>query len=501
MPASFLKSASSWFGRIPDTTGTLERIASTKWRQFILLLLAGLVLRGATFGNPNLHVDDSFYLLVALEMHDGALPYVDIWDRKPLGLFILYYLITWLPNPVVAYELAAWLAASVTAMIINRIARTWTNAQGGLLAGITYLVVLPLFEGWGGQSPVFYNAIVAGAALLVLRDRDRLRSGVTGWRTYAAMALGGVALTIKQMTFCEVAFLGLYAAWLLKPTDARRVMQVLTWIALGVLPTAAIALTYYSLGHWAEYWQAMVTANLTKGALPLWVLFVNFLRISLRLYPLLAMAVAGIVLCDRKQRPFLAGWLVAAILGMATIPNFYTHYALPLLVPMTIASAFVLQRRDIGLFAAAATLCFLLALYNPFNFAETQKSIQSMSGLAKSIRQYDSGGGLFVADGPVSLYALSGKKPLSPLVFPPQLNEWIERNTALIPTDRAVDDILAKKPGVVAIANWPSTNLSDGHTRTKAMTYVRQNCRWVDMQTSYEVVQTATIDIYGDCRR
>ena len=105
-------------------------------------------------------------------------------------------------------------------------------------------------------------------ALLVLRDRDRLRSGSAGWRTYAAMALGGIALTIKQMTFCEVAFLGLYAAWLLKPTDLRRVTQVLSWIALGVLPTAAIALTYYALGHWAEYWQAMVTANVTKGALP-----------------------------------------------------------------------------------------------------------------------------------------------------------------------------------------------------------------------------------------
>lgn len=501
MPTALLKSASSWFARIPDTTGAFERIANTKWRQFLVLLLAGLVLRGATFGNPNLHLDDSFYLLVGLEMHDGALPYVDIWDRKPLGLFILYYLITWLPDPIIAYEMAAWLAASVTAMIINRIAQTWTNAQGGLLAGITYLVVLPLFEGWSGQSPVFYNAIVAGAAFLILRDRERLRSGSTGWRTYAAMALGGVALTIKQMTFCEVAFLGLYAAWLLKPVTLGRVMQVLTWVALGVLPTAAIALTYYALGHWAEYWQAMVTANLTKGALPVGGMLVNLLRISLRLYPLLAMALAGIALCERGQRPFLTGWLIAAVLGMATIPNFYTHYALPLLVPMTVAAAFVLQRRDIGLFAAAATLCFSLVIYNPFNFAETQRSIASMDRLAATIRKHDSGGGLFVADGPVGLYALSGKKPPSSLAFPPHLLDWIERDTSPLPTDRAVDDILAKKPGVVAIAAVPSTNLSDGHTRTKAMAYVRQNCRWVDRQSSYEVVQTATIDIYGDCRR
>lgn len=458
-------------------------------------------MRLSTFGNPNLHVDDSFYFLVGLEMHHGALPYVDIWDRKPLGLFLIYYFITGLSRSVVGYQIAAWLFAAGTAMTINLIARQWTTVQGGVLAGITYLLMLPLFEGWGGQSPVFYNLFVAAAVLLVLQDRLSLAAGRPTWRTFAAMGLCGIALTVKQPTLFEGAFLGLYAAFLLRPRTLVRAAPVAIWIVLGILPTALIGLTYYGLGHWPEYWQAMVTANLTKGSLPLPGILLNLLKMSLRLYPLIAMAAAGAALCGRDARRFLLGWLGAAILGVAVIPNFYTHYALPLLVPLCVLSAFVLQRRDIGIFAAAMAACFSIAIYFPFDFSETWRSRQSLERMAQAIRQHDTGGGLFVADGPVSLYMLSGMRPLSPLAFPPHLVDWIERDTGPVATDRAVDAILRRKPGVVAIAAIPSTNLSDGQTRRKTLAYVAANCRLVAAQMSYEVVQKSLIDIYGDCRR
>ncbi|HET9630369.1 MAG TPA: hypothetical protein VFP14_12895, partial [Novosphingobium sp.] len=89
--------------------------------QFCTLIAASLLLRLATFGDPNLHVDEGFYLLVGQEMHHGAVPYVDIWDRKPLGLFLIYWVFAAFPNPVLAYQLGAWLAASLTAFIVCRI--------------------------------------------------------------------------------------------------------------------------------------------------------------------------------------------------------------------------------------------------------------------------------------------------------------------------------------------------------------------------------------------
>ena len=119
-----------------------------------MLILLGLLLRCSTFGDTNLHVDETFYFLVGQEMHHGAIPYVDIWDRKPVGLFLIYWAIAGISSSVVAYQVAAWLFASSTAMVINLIARRWAGTQGGLLAGASYLFMLGPQEGYGGQSPV-----------------------------------------------------------------------------------------------------------------------------------------------------------------------------------------------------------------------------------------------------------------------------------------------------------------------------------------------------------
>src|SRR3546814_12959168 len=57
----------------------------------VILVAAAFALRGRYFGIPHLHVDEQFYLLVGARiLNHGAIPYVDIWDRKPVSLFLLY---------------------------------------------------------------------------------------------------------------------------------------------------------------------------------------------------------------------------------------------------------------------------------------------------------------------------------------------------------------------------------------------------------------------------
>ena len=41
---------------------------------FAVLLLAAMALRADTFGDPNLHGDESFYHTVAVAMRHGAIP-------------------------------------------------------------------------------------------------------------------------------------------------------------------------------------------------------------------------------------------------------------------------------------------------------------------------------------------------------------------------------------------------------------------------------------------
>src|SRR6202008_384055 len=93
----------------------------TARNRFILLLLVALVARAITFGDPVVHVDEEFYFATAYGWLHGATPYLDIWDRKPIGLFILYL-------PAAMFGLKAGLWAYQIMALASLVATAWLIA-------------------------------------------------------------------------------------------------------------------------------------------------------------------------------------------------------------------------------------------------------------------------------------------------------------------------------------------------------------------------------------
>jgi hypothetical protein len=62
--------------RHPHTS--VAQWATTPWGALALFALVAMAFRVVQFGNPIVHVDDQFYLLVGDRMWRGAVPYVDI---------------------------------------------------------------------------------------------------------------------------------------------------------------------------------------------------------------------------------------------------------------------------------------------------------------------------------------------------------------------------------------------------------------------------------------
>ncbi len=147
--------------------GFLQMSPRRRWLVAGLLLLAlALLLRARHFGNPAMHVDEQFYLLVGDRMLGGALPYLDIWDRKPIGLFLLYGAIRLLGGTgVLEYQLVGTLFAAATALLVVRLATRFAPFGAALLSGIVYLLWLNIVGGEGGQSAVFYNLPMTMAAM------------------------------------------------------------------------------------------------------------------------------------------------------------------------------------------------------------------------------------------------------------------------------------------------------------------------------------------------
>ncbi|PKB25770.1 dolichyl-phosphate-mannose-protein mannosyltransferase [Novosphingobium kunmingense] len=473
-----------------------------------MLLLVGLALRIATFGDPNLHVDEAWYFLVGHEMHHGAIPYVTIWDRKPVGLFLLYYLFAGISTSVLAYQIPALLFASATAWVIARIAARLTGAQGAVLAGASYLLMLGPLEGFGGQTPVFYNLLIAGAAWLVLQSLDALDAGRPGWRMVAAMALAGTALTFKQTTMFEAAFLGLFAAWRLWRSPAPRrltCLWVALWIAVGAAPTLACAAWYSGAGYWSEYWQAMYYSNVRKSSTQPLELVLNISRFVLATYPLWGLYLLSLLASEEKNKKTIATrfctlWIASSMCGIAIIPNFYVHYAIPIVSPFLLYISLIFDRRDIGFFCFTFVLLFTMVLFNPANRLDRKSSIESTHAMVRDIAANRTRGGLFVFDGPSYVYAIAEERPPGRLVFPYHFSQGDERNVSHIDTAAETRRILRNKPEFVMLAPFDITYPSNVETRQMVETYVFSRCTLLDTQLMYDIYETTLIGLWGKCK-
>ncbi len=209
----------------------------TGGRPFFVFLAAALALRCITFGNPALHIDEQFYLLVGDRMLHGTLPYVEIWDRKPIGLFLLYAGMRALGGDgVIAYQLVALAFVVATSLVINRLATQIAPPSGAFWAGLVYPFYLSTFGCFGGQSPVFYNLFVALAALVIVTPSAHLLA-----RGMLAMLLIGIAIQIKYTVVFEGIAFGIWLLlrawrddWLLSRVAAVAIL----WAGCALAPTA-----------------------------------------------------------------------------------------------------------------------------------------------------------------------------------------------------------------------------------------------------------------------
>ncbi|KQS46839.1 MULTISPECIES: hypothetical protein [unclassified Sphingomonas] len=330
-----------------------------RWVQALILLLVALAVRAWDFGNPVIDPDQQYYLLVGDRLLHSAVPYIDIWDRKPIGLFLLFAGIRTLPgNGILAYQLMATLCAWATAVVVGRAAKTLgASDRGALGAGTAYLLVIALVGGIGGQAPVFYNLPMAVAGLLTLqlpaqaaasRTRAIVVSGI------AACLLAGIAIQLKYTPMFEGAAFGLAHIWFLARARAkwRHVMLAATvWAVMGLAPTLAAIGWYRAQGPAAfdAFWFANVTSIALRRGYSASDLAMRLLGITAELSPL----ILGAVLTWRtRPRGGVAGetilvgyaWLGFALAGFFAIGTFFDHYALPLVAPLAILAAPTLGR-------------------------------------------------------------------------------------------------------------------------------------------------------------
>jgi len=423
------------------------------------LLIVALALRAPYFGNPDIHVDEEFYALVADQMWKGALPYVDIWDRKPIGLFLIYALFRPISGAsLIDVQLLGLICAWGTAMLIWVMARRYTQSSLALFPAILYLFWQGVFEGFSAQSPVFYNFPMALAALLCLRATDRSDGKNLIGIGVAAMALVGLSIQIKYTAIFEGFFFGLWLVWLrfrMCRSFAAIAGPAFLWVMTALAPTLAVAASYAMMGHWAAFAQANFTSIFLRARLEATYLASLQAFVAIAGLPLLVTALAGLAghICfERTPRPdrwFLLGWLISALCGFTAIGNFYHHYALPLLPPLlVVASRCFMKRMSAGLIFLS--LAAWASIWWPPRPADaTMRSRATIARLASAAKPYLRYGPMFIWDGPSILYVAVDATPPTRFAYPDHLSNVVEKDALGADTGKEIRKILAQRPAII----------------------------------------------------
>jgi hypothetical protein len=173
---------------------------------------------------------------------------------------------------------------------------------------------------------------------------------------------------------------------------------------------------------------------------------------TVQLSPFIACAIVAWRGRSRRSETLLAfGWLAAALVAFAMIGAFFDHYALPLMVPLTMIAAPVLGRWRTALAGTAVIGAILFV----FHLATEPDDRESAYRVAQAMAAGDGGDCPYVFAGDSILYHLAGACLPTAYAFPSTLAYEPEQGATGIDEAAEVRRIMARRPPVVVTLDRP----------------------------------------------
>lgn len=439
------------------------------YKAMCALLLVALAIRLPYLGDPAACYDEQLYSFVGSRMLEGAVPYLDIWDRKPFGLFLLFAAIHWIGGPeAIAYQVAALVFAAFGGWLVYRIALTLGDGFGALLCGVLYVIGLTVFAVHAGQSEVFYLPLAIGMLVVMVdligeHDLARLRR-----RSAAIMMMGGVLLQFKYTALPQCMFFGAGCMWLQwrAGADARSLaFFAATACVLGIFPTLVVAAYYAWLGAFDAFFYSNFLSIFERGKLSSDYLWHFGLLVAIGAAPFLALALGGVATARRNLSgrewgiwSLIALWTLANIISFVMLGSIYIHYFAPAMPGLVLIAAPFLGRGHAGRITGLVMLALLVVFTNlDWRISTSQSNraaIEQITAVA-SPHVDRNRNCLYVFDGPTALYRTTNSCLPTRYVYPDHLSNSMETNSIGTDSVGELRRILASRPTVIITASKP----------------------------------------------
>ena len=397
--------------------------------------------------------------------------YEDLWISRPQGIFFVYAgIFDLFGTGTVAFRFAAWIAIALTTVAIWGFTRLRWSPGAATLAALLFAIMssLPNLEGYSANAEMFMGFPVALAMLWLLHT---CRSGWPQWHLLGIGLLIGCAISLKPSAATMVPMALLFILLVAGTDGLRARLARCGWLLGGIALVGIASLLHGWYLGWSDFIYATVTYRLTAQSAATVGLEHNLKAIvklvwNVRL--LIALMVLVVVLRHRTRlremvrairrlparatvrvgsgqpnnvtvvAPFrwkamddgrflLNLWLVGALLGASVGGDWWAHYLIQVVAPLsiwlgtTLAAVWVTLTRWPRLALAVATLVLLLQPFYIIAFGSPERIGEALhehpgypaqAEVAAWLQQHaEPGDTIYVAFDQASIYYLAELPP------------------------------------------------------------------------------------------
>ncbi|MBT1686394.1 ArnT family glycosyltransferase [Dawidia soli] len=455
------------------------------WLSFLLVTL---LLRAYSFFYSVIDWDETLYLLIADAWSHGSIPYVEIWDQKPPGVYLCFLLGKFFGagDLLLGIRVLSVLAVTFSAYFLYRICQRLAPASGAFAyaPGLLYIVFTLVNQGLAANTEIFFIPFVIAGVWCMVSCVDTARGTwhVRPWRLIIGGGVLGFAFQIKYLVAFDLLAiaLGIALFQFLTTTPAtaiRNTLRIGVLILLGfVLPNAAILYYFHAQGHLQDLITATLSANVqhrTHGDVSIVKTAGKFYLQFRDQFVLWGSAVAALFWIARGTRSnaqkwtvlALWAWLLLDLISISLTKKFYAHYFLQALPPLCILFFVVwaplynnLQKATRRAAVACLTLFVLLTTVLPV-VEETVMTLyfrkvagnpywnDASAEIAALVKQdLQPGDYIFVAGAQPVIYYLTGARIPTRFPYPPFFLDDHFRHVSGIDPATEIRSILDKKP-------------------------------------------------------
>ncbi len=449
-----------------------------KWIQkdsvvLLLFLMVSIILRVFTYFPSVINHDESTYIVIAQEILNGKMYWVDVIDTKPIGIFLLFAIIQKIFGAgYITIRIATSICIGLTAFFIWKTQQLLVDGNYRHLGGgLIYIIIVSFFTFYGlSPNTEHFFVLTTIIALHFILKSDQILNLIL------AGLLLGIGFVIKPVVLFDGIALGvLILLGSKKETNdfISRLGKATIVAVFASLPFIGVYLFYKSAGYNEEFLYYTFQASgaylksppLTDYLAFIGDFFIRFLPVSVWYFVVLRSSLAA----KTVQGKFILIWSVLIWIAMLLPGRFYSHYLIQFMLPFSLFAGMFfhqdLKKNDLwrlfiksGMAKILLPLVLLTTLFiQKTDFVDNiDVPVEISNHISKNLNEGD----VIFSEHQI-MYSLLDRSSPTPYVHPSLLTVHVNSEPLGVNVTEAYRKIMDQKPKYVVLKKIPEDLLKD----------------------------------------